>query len=103
MSSSMNAHMERANGTIKNDYLLRWEIKAAKDLPKWLKKAVDGYNNRIHDSLKCKETSKKMTPIEFEKYIKNIPNDQRPSLNVFTYEKSKINLEDHGQLSLFKQ
>ena len=98
-----NAHMERVNGTIKNDYLARWEIKDAKDLPKWLKKAVDGYNNRIHDSLKCKGVSKKMTPIEFEMYIKNIPINERPVLEFFTYEKPKVNLEDHGQLSLFKQ
>lgn len=96
-----NAHMERVNGTIKNDYLSRWKIKQPKDLPKWLKKAVEGYNNRIHDSLKCKQGGKKMTPIEFEEYIKNIPNEERPVLEIFTYEKSKINLENHGQLSLF--
>jgi len=96
-----NAHMERANGTIKNDYLSRWEIKAAKDLPKWLKKAVDGYNSRIHDALKCEGISKKMTPVEFEKYIKNIPMEERSELEIFTYEKPKTNSENHRQLSLF--
>ena len=66
-----NAHMERANGTIKNEYLKRWPVNSAHVLPKWLKKAVDGYNNRAHKSLNNK------TPIEYETYVKELSKNQK--------------------------
>lgn len=88
-----NAHMERANGTIKNDYLKRWDIKSPSELPHWLAKAVDGYNNRIHRSLN------KKTPIEFEIYIKELSKNERPILEIFTINKLA---NDPNQLSLFK-
>jgi len=95
-----NAHMERANGTIKNDYLNRWDIKHPQNLSRWLKKAVEGYNNRIHDAHKY-EGLPKMTPVQFEAYIKEIEMNKRPVLKIFTYTKAKVDLEEHGQLSLF--
>ncbi len=73
-----NAHMERANGTIKNDYLARWNITSPKTLPFFLKKAVNSYNNRWHYSLDRK------SPIEFETYVNELDIESRPVLEVFT-------------------
>lgn len=73
-----NSHMERANGTIKNDYLARWNIQHAKALPKFLKKAVNSYNNRWHKSLK------RMSPIEFETYVNELDFKHRPVMEIFT-------------------
>lgn len=85
-----NAHCERVNGTIKNEYLNRWTIDNFYQLQQRLKIAVDNYNNRQHDSLK-------MTPIEFETYVNELDEKLRPSMEVFTINKT---LENHLQLSL---
>jgi len=64
-----NAHIERVNGTIKNQYLKRWDISTYKQLEKKLTQAVWAYNfDRPHDSLD------KRTPVEFEEYIKELSN-----------------------------
>lgn len=76
-----NAHMERANGTIKNGYLARWNITSPKTLPKFLKRAVNNYNNRWHKSLVRK------SPIEFETYVNELDSKSRPVLEVFTINK----------------
>lgn len=88
-----NAHAERVNGTIKNDYLRRWHIKDGKNLNNWLKKAVDGYNSRHHDSLS------KQTPINYEIYLKEPNNDKREKMNIFTMQRSDY--KNPNQLSLF--
>jgi transposase InsO family protein len=74
-----NAHIERANGTIKNDYLKRWNIPDAKTLFQCVPKAINAYNNRPHKSL-----PQKMTPIAFEAYIKELSNKERPLLEIYT-------------------
>jgi putative transposase len=88
-----NAHMERANGTIKNDYLARWNIKQAYTLARYLKKAVDNYNHRAHDSLG------KKTPIEFETYVKELSEEEKPPLEIFTINKQIS--ENPNQFRLF--
>ena len=88
-----NAHMERANGTIKNDYLSRWNINDPATLSKFLDKACTNYNNRIHNSLG------KKTPIEFETYVKELSKEQRPCLEIFTINKQIS--DDPSQLLLF--
>ena len=88
-----NAHMERVNGTIKNDYLARWNIKHPYTLAGYLKKAVDSYNHRAHDSLG------KKTPIEFETYVKELSEEEKPVLEIFTIN-TQIS-EDPSQLNLF--
>jgi transposase InsO family protein len=90
-----NAHIERANGTIKNDYLNRWHIPHPRTLPRWLEKAVNGYNNRIHNSLN------KKTPIEFETYVKELDEEQRPVLEIFTLSANNHISENPNQLALF--
>lgn len=85
-----NAHIERVNGTIKNDYLKRWTIRTEAELYKKMKMAVDNYNNRQHYSLKT-------TPIKFETSIKDIPMSERPIMDIFTY---KQNVENANQLQI---
>lgn len=88
-----NAHCERLNGTIKNDYLRRWGITMQKDLYRSTAKAVHNYNHRHHKSLP------KMTPIEFETYVKELSLEDRPRVPIFTM-KQFVNL-NQLQLSLF--
>lgn len=64
-----NAHIERLNGTIKNDYLKRWHINLGKDLIASLPNAVDNYNSRNHRSLP------KMSPEQFEYYLESNKSD----------------------------
>lgn len=86
-----NAHCERANGTIKNAYLTAWNPKNQKQLFDLVPLAVDNYNNRIH------QAHKKMTPIQFEAYIKTLPQHERPQMTIFTM---KQNVENPAQLEL---
>jgi putative transposase len=85
-----NAHIERANGTIKNDYLKRWDIRTEAQLFERMEQAVNNYNNRRHRSLK-------MTPIQFETYVKELPDPKKPTWDIFTY---KQNVENPLQLKL---
>lgn len=88
-----NAHIERANGTIKNDYLRRWKIKTEAQLFERMEMAVNNYNNRRHQSLK-------MTPIEFETYVNELSDEHKPKMEVFTY---KQNVQNPFQLQfMFK-
>lgn len=58
-----NAHAERINGTIKNDYLIHYQPKDFADLQKQLKRAVKNYNDRPHESLND------LSPNAFERKI----------------------------------
>lgn len=72
-----NAHMERANGTIKNAYLNRWNIKNLKELTQKVPMAIDNYNNRKHQAIG-------RTPIEFESYVNELDPATRPEIEIFT-------------------
>ncbi len=85
-----NAHIERANGIIKNDYLAHWNLSNQKQLRKALTKAVEHYNQRPHQSL-----PQKMTPLQFETYVNELTNDKRPALKIFTYFK---NVQNQNQM-----
>jgi putative transposase len=75
-----NAHIERANGTIKNDYLKRWDIPDEKTLFRYVPRAIHAYSNaRPHQSL-----PQKMTPLAFEAYIKELSFEQKPILMIYT-------------------
>lgn len=87
-----NAHIERANGIIKNDYLKRWTINNFNQLKYRLKMAVNSYNNKFHSGLG------KRTPMEFETYIKELSVEQRPVLEIYTTDNQ--NSDNPGQLSL---
>jgi putative transposase len=77
-----NIHMERVNQTIKGEYLIHRNIKSNNDLYYHLGKDVNLYNEeRPHLALN------KMTPIQFERYICNIPLFQRTCMRVFALNK----------------
>jgi transposase InsO family protein len=72
-----NAHMERLNGTIKNDYLYPYQPKDFKELKSCLTKTVKNYNeDKPHSSLN------KMTPVAFENYIATLQPEQRPKMKI---------------------
>lgn len=85
-----NAHIERANGTIKNDYLRHWNINTERKLIEAMEKAVNNYNLRKHKSLG-------MTPIEFENHIGELTIENRVKMEIFIY---KQNVENPFQLEL---
>lgn len=87
-----NAHIERANGRIKNDYLRRWPIKKPTKLPYWLKKAVEGYNNCLHSNIN------KMTPMQYESYLTKLEEKERFQMKIFVINNQ--NSEDSNQLKL---
>lgn len=90
-----NSYMERVNGTIKNSYLKLWPIENELQLKsQFIHKAVNGYNNRQHRGIE------KKTPIEFETYVKELSEKDRPLFKVFTVNNQ--NSENPNQLSLFK-
>jgi putative transposase len=79
-----NAHCERVNGTIKNQYLKLWNIKTEQELYAYMDKAVNNYNNRKHDSLGT-------TPNNYEDQLKTIPENKRKKLSIFTINKNDLN------------
>lgn len=80
-----NAHIERVNGTIKNQYLSHRNITNQKQLQKELKKAVDTYNNnRPHSALN------NLTPFAFEQHIKELNESNRPKIPIWTDNQSKF-------------
>ena len=83
-----NAYAERINGTIKNDYLKRWEIKSFADLKRKLNKAVKHYNEkRFHSSL-----PNDFTPVKFEEYLLNLHNQESPIMNIYSENKPEKSL-----------
>jgi len=79
-----NAYAERINGTIKNEYLRRWQINSFRDLKAKVKKAVNHYNTkRQHDSLN------KYTPEQFEKSLVYLGNQKRPTVIVYAEGRNK--------------
>jgi putative transposase len=79
-----NAHIERVNGIIKNIYLQYWNIANFGQLQKQLKKAVDTYNNcKPHSAIGDK------TPWAFEQYIKELNDENKPKLSIWTCDLSK--------------
>lgn len=89
-----NAHIERVNRTIKNQYLKHWTIKNLNQLKRATEKAVSAYNyEKPHASIL------KKSPVEFENFIQNIPLSKRSELEIFTYHQNNDKL-DPAQLSL---
>lgn len=78
-----NSHCERVNGTIKNDYLMRWTIKTPAELTRRVKDAVNNYNNRRHRSLGC-------TPLQYEAGLLLIPAEKRKEMQIFTIKQNDL-------------
>jgi len=73
-----NPYAERINRTIKDEYLDGWQIRTYPLLVRAVRKAVRHYNEkRRHNSLGGK------TPQQFEGYVKNLSEDERPKWNIY--------------------
>lgn len=96
-SAFENAHMERLNGIIKNEYLVPFKIKSLEQLTKKLNIGVKAYNeDRPHWEINA------LTPYQFELNLKTLPKCQRTILNVFVEPKTKIFQQSlKAQLVLF--
>lgn len=91
-----NAHCERANGTIKNDYLARKNIKSFPQLKTALTKSIWAYNfDRHHQGLIPRQS-----PVDFEIYIKELAVENRPKMTIFTYNKTNQISDNPNQLEL---
>lgn len=88
-----NAHAERANGTIKNDYLARYHIPGPGHFPKFVSQAVSSYNQRFHHSLQC-------SPLAYENSLLSMPEEELDEMQIFTINKPQIS-DSFGQLGLF--
>lgn len=78
-----NTHIERVNETIKNQYLNRMEIKTEKELKQKVAQVISTYNEqRPHQSLSM------MTPMQYEEYLKTIPNEKRKTMEIYTVQKN---------------
>lgn len=74
-----NAYAERINRTIKEEYLGEGKIVTSQQLKSTVKKAIINYNlKRLHSKL-----YKQMSPVEFEKYVDNLPVDKRPTMQLY--------------------
>jgi len=92
-----NTHIERINGTVKNQYLERMSIKSYEDLKKKLNQVIDTYNNqRPHQSLG------KMTPFAYEQSLKETPMDKRNKMEIFTAKKDMNYINPNQLLFDFK-
>lgn len=79
-----NTHIERVNGTIKNEYLHRKVMLTPQALVKALDATIEAYNTaRPHNSL-----GKGVSPIAFEQKLPLIPMHDRPKLSIYIGEYS---------------
>jgi putative transposase len=84
-----NAHIERVNGTIKNQYLNHWNITTFQQLIIQLRRAVDTYNQkRPHSALDG------LTPLAFEQKIKELDDKDKPKMTVWTASPSSLSNPD---------
>lgn len=90
-----NSHIERVNGTIKNQYLKRWPCNNEKQLKVNLAKAVKAYNET-----KPNENLGNMSPIQYENYLKTLPLEKRKKMTIYTVRLNEEN-KDTKQISLF--
>jgi transposase InsO family protein len=87
-----NTHIERVNGTIKNQYLERMSINSYRELKLKLEQVINTYNNlRPHQSLN------KITPFAYEQSLKQITMDKRKKMDIYTIKKD-INFINPNQL-----
>jgi putative transposase len=91
-----NTHIERVNGTFKNEYLSNYSIKNIPDCQRALKKSVKLYNDmRPHWSLPDLRT-----PSDYEDHIKSIPLDERFKLNIYS-DDNELKKQIYKQVELF--
>lgn len=80
-----NAHIERVNGTIKNQYLRYRNITTYEELCFHVTKDIKTYNEeQPHSSLND------LSPNSFEQYVKELTLESRPKLAIWTCAETKI-------------
>jgi hypothetical protein len=95
LSAIENSHVERVQGTIKNQYLKYWDNSSLTKLGNNLATAVERYNyQRPHASLNG------LTPVEFETQLQGIPIEKRTKMTIFTNEQPKQENLISNQLEL---
>jgi len=91
-----NAYAERINRTIKEEYLDYWKPKTFKELKRYMPKAVNHYNSkRPHNNIGRK------SPIDFEKKVLDLPQQERPKVIIYT--DVETNIEEASSLSNAEQ
>lgn len=89
-----NAHIERVNGIIKNQYLHHWTITNYTQLCTKLQKAIWAYNfEKPHSKLG------KLSPVEFEESIKELDFENRKEIIIYTHPQNNDTF-NHFQLEL---
>lgn len=98
-SAYENAHMERLNGIIKNEYIRPNHLDTFEKVKKQMPNIVQLYNSqRPHLELQFDK------PTHYEEAIKQIPRELRKPMTIFVEEKTKTfqkMLYNHPQLNLF--
>lgn len=91
-----NAHSERVNGTIKNQYLAYWhhDIRSESQLHAAVKRAVEAYNNSRHHS------ALGMAPAAFELHLSTLTDEQRPQFTIYAGERFQQFLMNQFTLDL---
>jgi transposase InsO family protein len=93
-----NTHIERVNGTIKNQYLRHWlaDITDLRSLKLFLNSAVYAYNYlKPHGSL-----LNRLPPVAFEQHILTIPIQDRPIQTIYTNDNRFKNVTNNDFLQL---
>ena len=81
LTAQDNAYAERINRTIKEEYLDYWKPNNFKQLKRYVKKAVENYNDkRVHKNLGY------ITPKQFELQWSTLKFQDRPMLTIFDNE-----------------
>jgi len=90
-----NTHIERVNGTIKNDYLNRMVISNRKQLDVKVADAITAYNgSRPHQALDY------MSPVAYENHLSGIEKSKRKKMTIYTIKKDDKSAHPE-QLNLF--
>jgi putative transposase len=88
-----NTHIERANDTIKNQYLGRMDIGNEQELKRKVAEVIRSYNTlRPHKSLSG------LSPTDYEILLKTIPMEKRFNMQIYTV--NKVEKKDPNQLEL---
>lgn len=88
-----NAHIERVNDTIKNQYLNRMHIENEYQLRRKVNQVIETYNiKRPHQSLSS------LSPVEYESFLKTIPKEKKQKMEIYTI--NKLEKQDPYQLNI---
>lgn len=90
-----NAHAERLNGSLKNEYLRCYEGLSPVTIDRRTQQGAEAYNERYHNSLQC-------SPLAFEEGLADLSDEARKTYDVHVYtEENTQKMNNPGQLSLF--